>query len=500
MASSLFRSITSNWFGQSAAILIGLFISPYVVKNLGAQQYGIWALIVSITTQLIILDFGVRHSMVKFVAHYRALGDSQGVSDTSSAALLILLLLAALGLFIVASIIPFFPGWFNIEPQLAEAAKIALLIAAIDGSLEVACGSFNGFLAGSERYDVMNSVNVLRLIVGALFTVLALKAGYGIVGVACAAFAARVIQKSLLAAYIVLREKVPVISLRSVNKERLKEVAVYGFWVCMITLAARIIYHTDALVIGAVLTPSHVTTYAIALLIVEQFRLFSQIGSVVLTPRLSALNAVEDTENSNMLLLKWIRYSQLLSLGLGIPLLVTGAEFLKLWMGAEFAESGIILQILIVPFFMTVPALAFSNYLLALNKHRVAASIQLAEAVINLLLSLLLVTKFGIAGVAVGTVIPALIFSGMMMPLKVSQLCRISLGTYLSHAFLQPMPLAVFQALSLFALKKWIGADSWGAFLLNNCVGFLLFSVVAYYFFFHEEDKAYIKRRLGFGG
>jgi hypothetical protein len=68
------------------------------------------------------------------------------------------------------------------------------------------------------------------------------------------------------------------------------------------------------------------------------------------------------------------------------------------------------------------------------------------EGLSNLALSVILVRPYGLIGVAVGTLIPAIVFHGILHPFFVCRLLQISLGTYCRRVLVRPAVvfLAVF--------------------------------------------------------
>ena len=61
-----------------------------------------------------------------------------------------------------------------------------------------------------------------------------------------------------------------------------------------------------------------------------------------------------------------------------------------------------------------------------------------AEGACNLVVSLALVPSYGLIGVALGTLIPALLFQGFVQPLSVCQSLQISLSTYCREVLMRP--------------------------------------------------------------
>src|SRR5690349_13445671 len=66
------KNVLWNWTGVAAALASGFVISPYLIRKLGAEAYGIWAISLALIEYYYFLDLGFRSATVKYVAHYWA--------------------------------------------------------------------------------------------------------------------------------------------------------------------------------------------------------------------------------------------------------------------------------------------------------------------------------------------------------------------------------------------------------------------------------------------
>ena len=62
------RNALGIYATYGAAIVSGLVVTPIVLHELGKPTFGIWAFIGSITVYLMVLDFGVGPTIVRFAA------------------------------------------------------------------------------------------------------------------------------------------------------------------------------------------------------------------------------------------------------------------------------------------------------------------------------------------------------------------------------------------------------------------------------------------------
>ena len=71
---AVLKNVGSSWSSLGANILVGVFLSPYIVHRLGDEAYGVWVLIFSLTGYYGLFDLGIRSSIVRYVAKYSATG------------------------------------------------------------------------------------------------------------------------------------------------------------------------------------------------------------------------------------------------------------------------------------------------------------------------------------------------------------------------------------------------------------------------------------------
>src|SRR4030043_918065 len=91
---SLLVSALSNWTAFGVSVLIGLFLTPFIIGHLGKTGYGIWTLISSLIGYYGILDLGVTSAITRYVARYAGQKDYKALNETVSTALAIFAIIA----------------------------------------------------------------------------------------------------------------------------------------------------------------------------------------------------------------------------------------------------------------------------------------------------------------------------------------------------------------------------------------------------------------------
>src|SRR5215475_16164160 len=76
----ILKNVSSSWFSLGVNILVGIFLSPFILHRLGDTAYGIWILIFSITGYYGLFDLGIRSSVVRYVSTYTATNDHDALA------------------------------------------------------------------------------------------------------------------------------------------------------------------------------------------------------------------------------------------------------------------------------------------------------------------------------------------------------------------------------------------------------------------------------------
>jgi O-antigen/teichoic acid export membrane protein len=493
---SLFRNLLANWLGLLIGSVVGLVTTPYVVGQLGKDQYGVLTLAATLAMQLMYLDLGVRNALHAFVPRAQAANDSRELSRLLSSAGAVLAALALLGAVPLFGIGAGSSYLFAFPESLKTLATVALLLYAVDAMFDLSFSVWSATLAGGERHDLLNVANLTRSILTALTSVLLLWLGFGAYSVLSCTLVFKMGHR--IALIPLTRREFPTISFSHAHFDRttVRKLLDYGIWAFALTVTARVMYHSDTIFAGYFFGAEAVTEYAIPLLLAEQLRTFSLSAGALLTSRFSRLQLTNPGEGG-LLLRKTVLCFQLLNVAVALPLLLVGDDFLVLWMGDQFSQSHALLRVLVIPYFFTTPAIACTSFMLASGAQRHAARLQVAESIVNLVLTLLLIPFFGMLGIALGTALSAVAFTGILLPLVATRHGELSLAEYLRSAFGRTTPLALFHVLLLSAGTYLFPLRSWFAFFAVNGVAFGVLMAAAYSFVLDDEDRAYFRRRVG---
>ena len=405
------RNLSTRYLAIVVEMAVGLLVLPFNVAHLGKAAYGLWVLTTSITAYFSVLDLGYSGALVKFVAQYRAKRDFRGLNEILSTTFYLFVVFGVVTYLAAIVIAVFLDKVLTIAPGQLSVARWVLLVTSIHFALGTACSVFGAVINGFQRYDLNNVTGTISSVVVAVVNVAVLSLGYGLVELVVATTIVKVLTYWVYRAnaYGVYRG----LDLRPANfrRHRLREVTSFSVFMLLIDWANKMNFSIDTIVIGVVLGTSAVAVWAIGQRLAEVTqRLTNQLNDILFP------NIVNHSESSRLDRLQTIfvvgtRLSLATVVPIGMALILMAAPLVQAWVGPDFSDSVIVLQLLSLTVIVRVGNATAQTLLKGADGHRLVAYTNVATAVVNLLLSVVLARLIGLPGVAIGTLVPITVAS-----------------------------------------------------------------------------------------
>jgi O-antigen/teichoic acid export membrane protein len=445
----LARGIVSNWMGYAVQMVTAFVLTPFVLKSIGVEAYGIWSVAVGLAGYYGLLDLGIRSGLAQFIARAHAVGDQEEVNrfvSTGVAALAVIGFAAATATWLLSSRAPL---WFGVAPSDAADAEHAVLLLGLVVSIQFVFFPFSAVLTAMQRFDVANGIGIALRLATAMGTVAVLSHGGGLVGLATVS-AAGYLSDYVLRALAVYR-LMPALRVRPARASMaaVRRVAGFSAWNVVITGGTRLISYSDVLVIGAFAGAAAATPFALAANVVNYFSQMI-VPVEVFFPAVARLDAQGDRARLCDLFVGASRFTLALVAITGVAAAVWAADFYRLWLGPRLdPATPVLFRILLAATVFTLWERLGGQILLGMGRVKTVALLVGAEAVANLVLSLWFVRVAGVIGVAFGTLVPAVIFGLVIYPVIVSRVVGMPLSRYYWGAASGPS-LAVLTAAAIF--------------------------------------------------
>ena len=440
-----------NWGAFVFNVAVTFVLSPYVVKSLGDTTYGLWVLLASLVGYLGLLDFGVRGAVTRYVARFHADGDDEKAGRLTSTALRIFSLMGLAAVVVTAVVATALIHRFNITPAENATARVVLTIGGLTVATALVGGVYGGVVIGLERFDLNGMLEIGIGLVRAFGIYFALKAGFGILSLALIQLG--VSAARTLGMFWYSRRLYPELEVRltSWDPQAFRDIFSFSAYSTLLLFSSSLILYSDSVVIGAFLPIGLITYFAIAGNLTDYTRSLVRGISTTLTPKTSALEARDPGAVSGVIL-RAARLATLMILPIAITFEIRGPRFIDIWMGPTYGDqAGLILRILACSLAFAAAVQVTLSALMGLSRHKEYVPFNVAEALINLGLSIYLVRPLGIAGVAIGTTVPSLVSSLVVMPWYARRSAGVPPAQYWWQAwgrpFLALVPFAVGTAL-----------------------------------------------------
>jgi O-antigen/teichoic acid export membrane protein len=437
-------------------------LRPFVVDRLGDALFGAWSLVASLTGYLGFADLGVRPAVVHYVARHDARGAMDEVNAYVNSAFVVFAACGAAVLVLGAAAAPLLTVLFPTLPSDAvPAARLALLLCALDVAVALPLNAFSAVLVGKQRFAALSKVNLVVLAGKTAAVVALLSAGAGIVALAAVNLAGSVLEMGVKSALAFRAEPRLVFRPSLARRAKARELLGYGLLAVLVSLSLLLVWQTDALVVGALVSVQAVTWFSNGACLPAYARQMALAAGRVLEPAAGALSGRSDDAGVRRLLASGSTTMLRLALPALAYLVAVGDGFLARWLGASHRPvSTDVLAILAIGVAAPIGSYPFTAVMYGTNRMRPLAAVSLIEGVANLALSLALAPSLGLVGVAIGTAVPALVVHGLVLPRVVGRAYGFSTGSFLLRTWAAPTLAAVATGFLLRALAPQ-GTPSW---------------------------------------
>ncbi len=449
--------------------LEGLFTVAYLLKVLGPENFGIWALISTMTAYLMILDLGVVGALGRLLAGCRGADDIEGFNRTLSTALTLLIGAGVVTLIAAFGISRIFPLLFQVpDHQLAD-VQTALMIAGIWAALYFPTSIFDVVLWSHERFDLTNLIEMPVIALRLGLIIMLIHQGSPLAHLASIGLAANVTIVLLTAAcaWWVEPRLRPIPGVLS--RAALKEIYPVGIWFSALTVARSLTQQIGPTLIGYSLGNRAVATFTIARQLTTYCSTVLLSLTQIAAPRAAVLFFGRQGDEQRTLFIGGGRAAMALTLFFVGGFLSLGASFISVWQGGRQDASFLPLVVLLLGEAFPMAQGVTYSILTAMGRHRTLARFAIMEGLCTLCLAAAMVRPFGILGVCCAIAVSATVLRGFFPWLLACRLLNVRPLAYLRDAVAPTAAvwIAAVLAVSLTAYewppRGWVSLIGYGA-------------------------------------
>ena len=395
---SIFRNVVYGSLTWFLPLIMSFVATPVIVRSLGNNDYGIYALVLGFISYSFTFSFG--RAITKYIAQYRMSGESEKISDVISATFFINIVVGLSGVAVTCSL----AGWlvrsvFKIEPAAQEKAIIAIYIASAIIFVWMLSQVFTSVLQGIQRFDVYSKMVTASTFVLTSGNLALAYFGFGLV-------ALLIWNVSTLTGFFAIygfaaRRLLPEFAIKfRFSRETLRMVLGYSAGIVGYQVLSNILLLFERGWITQQLGTENLTYYVVPMSLGLYLHGFVASLVLVIFPLASELN-----HQREKLLRLYTKATKVISLIIVFALatfMVQSHTFLLLWMGDNFAEHSTVLLMLHITCFSMIAIMSISWQMTeGLGYPQFNALLAGICTTISITLMLVLTSSLGNVGVAI---------------------------------------------------------------------------------------------------
>jgi len=492
----IIRNTIFNIIGRLWAILVVLFLTPYIIGHIGIERYGIWAVVGIVTGYFGLLDFGIGTSFIKYISEFYTRRDYEKINQVINTGFafysMFALFFIALAFFIINPLLNF----FNIPEKLYNEASFVFLLGFILFCISQAINSFTSIQGGLQRMDITNKVSIAISIPLVIGTIYFLERGYGLPGLminnAIVLLISSIINIAIAFKLLPELEFNPLLF----NKDMFKKLFGFGYKIQISRIANLIHFHLDKVLLAHFLNIGLVTFYTVAAQLAFKVREVPSLLVSAIFPAASELQARANKDSLYKLYFRSMKYVFLIALPISLLAILLAKPFIALWLGEGYEKSALTLQVLVIGYFLNVMAVPAFFILSGIGKPQYGMRASILAAVLNLILSILLVIKIGYFGVVIGAAI-SMVVGAVYLISMAYRIINIPFWKTSLKIFLRPLLACGISATTIYILINQIEQRGigWGSLSIIGILYVMIFSLfILVTNYFDEFDKSIINK------
>lgn len=477
--------------------IVGLAYTPYMLRCLGQNEYGLYSLVASVIAYLTLLDFGFGNAIVRYTAKFRA---EQKTTEQWEMFGMFLIVYSLIGL------IAFGGGlalYFNVDIlfdrtlSIAELrqARIMMLLLTLNLTFTFPLSIFGSIITAYEHFVFPRIVNILRILLSTTVMIGLLTIGFKAISLVVVQTIFNLLV--LVSNYIFAKHKLQIrIIFNKFNFTFFKEIMSYSFWIFINAIIDKIYWSTGQFILGAYVGTAAVAVYSIGILFQQMFMSFSFAFSSVLLPKLTTMVTQNKTDEEIFNI--FIRTGRLQSYVLQFILsgfIVFGNLFILKWAGNGYNESFMITLLFMIALY--IPAIQSTGLLIlqARNELKFRTITYLFISIFSILFQIYLSKICGAIGCAIAVSGALIIGQGLIINLYYNFKQRLNIVYFWKSIIKMLIPTVLLTLTAILLLSK-ITVDSMPKLLLSIVLYTIVYLPATFYLCLGRDDREMILKPI----
>lgn len=485
-----------SYISMIISIVIGMVITPIMLKKLGDSEYGIYILIASLISYLNVIQNGFSDTIMRYAARFRAKDDKDMAARFNGLSLCINLIasviVGALGVLLIIQFPTIYANSLT-ETEIALALRLLYLMV-FNVIITFISNGFFGYLAAYEEFIVLRGTELANQVISNLMIVAILFLGRKSFEIVIITTVCNLISRLFEAIYCWKKLHIRFdFSLRKLEPKFLREVGFYFLTVFIVVIVEQIYWKLDNILIAGVVSASAVAVYSLGMSFHKYFMKFSTTISKVMAPRFFVkIDSGADKYKVTQMLIRISRIQAIPILLALSGLIVYGKDFISLWVGDSYSIAYYIALVTLIPYSLELVGNLRNVILQARGLYMKKSLLLLIVSIMNIVLTLWWIRLYGIIGAAVATGLGIIVgYVGVTIILKKNDI--VDNKRYLKETYLHYLIPVALSMICGFFLKLLLSCNSWMMFFIHVALYTLIYIILIILIGLNLEEKQYVK-------
>lgn len=484
----LLKGAALQLFNQLLAFFITLFMTPFLLNNLGERQMGMWILVASFAGFYGVLDLGITNAINRYITVAYTQNDDDSCNSYANIGFFLFL-----GVGFVALLISFLVACGMYFIYRASVGDILLLasvtfLMGINFTIDLPSRVMQGILNGFYRSDLVNLRAIIFRLISVATMYFLVRNGGKVVSIAVGTICVSLL--NFLCYYALAKKVFPqfMLSLKKIRKSDIKVLFSYSlisFWSHAIDIVR---FQLGGIIIAFLLAVEVVAHYNIATSITSYFQLFMGTCTGWLVTWFTRLVATSARDTLRVHLFFSYKIVIVISSFVAFGTILWAPAFIERWVGAKYLDAYPALVLLTLGMTVAIWQTPAVRALFAMAQHRYFAISNTLDAILNIGLTLILTPFFGMLGVALGSSIAMFITKIFVLPQMIVRVMQYRFWEYWKH-----LSFSVFRsALCLIApyfITRLIIAPSYANLCATGTICAVVYSISAFFLCFSRGER-----------
>lgn len=397
--------------------IIGVVYVPILLNGIGQTEYGLYQIVSSIIAYITILETMFSATILRHYSVYLAQKDQNRMEN-----LLFITRRLFHALSIIVLILAFPAGYciyhFYSGSLLAdELAEMLIMYAGLVVNLLISINNYTylACIAAHQKFVFLKLLNIFALVIQPVAVIAAIKRFPYAVIIVLVQVALNIAVAFLQYWYAKNKLHVKIKQHKEIKDNILKEIALFSIGVFMAAVADQIFWKTDQIIIGKINGTTAVAIYSVGAQLFNMYMsLANGIGGVVLPTMIYKVQS-EGIQSADLLFRKIGRVQGMVMALVVSGFFAFGRTFIKLWVGDSYIQAYWVALLLMIPYTIDIVQGSGLAILQAIDQYAFRAKCMFFISLVNIIMTIILVKKYGIIGAAVSTSIAIVIGPGLIM-------------------------------------------------------------------------------------